>query len=657
MARRPVVALAALLVVIAPAATLAAAPPNDEVASPQVIIELPFEGRLETSEATPDDSDPECSTGAGNPTVWYSITPTETAPHGLSTFGSSYDTTLVLAEQGPDGLLVLACSDDAGAPTSAIVWPLEAGREYLVMVGACCDQPGGSLVLQAVRDPEVGSPAFAVPPDLSGFLEQRPRGAAGALWRDATAETIGATDGWTNKVEVADIDGDGLLDILHANGGDYDQPGSPELPRAWLNGGPGEPFVDASADIFGDTGQLLRVIKARDVTGDGIVDLVLGGGHQTQTRLLRGTGDGAFEDLTELLLPQGPLSVGDLEVGDVDADGDTDIVLADWGPGSPFQNAGGPVHLWRNTGEGWAEDAQAMPAARIGFSWDLELVDVDADWDLDVAVSCKVCDTSRLYLNDGQGTFSDVTETNLPAASNNYEFEAMDLDGDRDPDLVTVNDGEMLAERVLRNDGSGVFEDASAEWWPAEQNPGFDDNAIVFLDVESDGDADLVVGSLDGPDRLMINDGSGHLVADPAVFEGPGTPGTLGLALGDLDGDGRLDVVEGQGEVTSEDHVFLGTPALPPDTAPPVIEAVDVRAVEPGVVEVRARIHDRKTPVTPDDLSATVQVGDSAERGVYPLTHYGDALWRAVFEHDGDGLPGATVCASDRAGNEACLDA
>ena len=68
----------------------------------------------------------------------------------------------------------------------------------------------------------------------------------------------------------------------------------------------------------------------------------------------------------------------------MDGDGDMDIVLADWGPGSPMTNAGGPVRLWRNTGEGWTQDDAAIPATAIGFSWDLELVDVDMDWDLDV---------------------------------------------------------------------------------------------------------------------------------------------------------------------------------------------------------------------------------------------------------------------------------
>ena len=50
---------------------------------------------------------------------------------------------------------------------------------------------------------------------------------------------------------------------------------------------------------------------------------------------------GSFTDVTATNLPAAELSAGDLELGDVDADGDLDIVIADWGDGSPFGAGGG----------------------------------------------------------------------------------------------------------------------------------------------------------------------------------------------------------------------------------------------------------------------------------------------------------------------------
>ena len=264
-----------------------------------------------------------------------------------------------------------------------------------------------------------------------------------ATWESATASTIGPTAEWSNKVELADLDGDGWVDIVFANGGDYSTPGSHEANRVFLNGGPGAAFVEATSTIL-PTPDLTRVIKARDLDGDGHVDLVVGGAYGTQTKLFLGDGTGGYTDATAQL-PALNLSVGDLEVGDVDDDGDLDLVLADWGPGNALSNAGGITNLWLNDGTGSFTDVTAaqMPALPVKFSWDMELLDVDNDYDLDVLVSCKSCNGSFLFHNDGTGSFTDASAL-LPRYGNNYEFEPLDYNGDGYLDLVTINDGPNL---------------------------------------------------------------------------------------------------------------------------------------------------------------------------------------------------------------------
>jgi len=257
--------------------------------------------------------------------------------------------------------------------------------------------------------------------------------------------------------------------------------------------------------------------------------------------------------VTATNLPAAELSVGDLEVGDVDADGDLDVVLADWGDGNPFDTEG-RTQLWLNDGSAVFTDAteQQMPATTVGFSWGIELLDVENDWDLDLAISCKVCEGSYLLENDGTGTFTDVTDGRMPQFENNYEFTPIDLDGDGYLDLVTTNDGPNtgrgLAEHVFRNDGAGGFDDVTDAWWSVDANPGYDDNGVVAVDVESDGDADFFLGSLDGPDRLLVNDGSGRLSMVIGLYDGPPSRGTLGWAVADLNGDRRPDLVESHGE-------------------------------------------------------------------------------------------------------------
>src|SRR3990172_6268970 len=112
---------------------------------------------------------------------------------------------------------------------------------------------------------------------------------------------------------------------------------------------------------------LARVIKVRDVNGDGHPDILVGTTFQTQSQLYFGNGAGNFTNVTAASLPAIKASVGDLEFGDVDADGDLDVVLADWGPGSPMSNAGGRTLLWLNDGKGHFSDVTDtnMPDVRV----------------------------------------------------------------------------------------------------------------------------------------------------------------------------------------------------------------------------------------------------------------------------------------------------
>jgi hypothetical protein len=485
-----------------------------------------------------------------------------------------------------------------------------------------------------------------------------------ALWIDVTKQAIGTTGEWTNKVEIADINHDGRPDLLFANGGNYSEPGPPELNRSFVNTGSGLAFEDRSAQVFGKVPDLARVIKARDLDADGFTDILVGTTYQTQSRLYVGSASGAFRDVTTTHLPKVAASVGDLEFGDVDDDGDLDVVLADWGPGNNMTNDGGRTRLWLNDGAARFRDAtgERMPATLVRFSWDLELADVDNDWDLDILVSCKRCGGSTLFRNDGKGTFTEDARA-IPQYTNNYEFEPMDLDGDGFLDLVTINDGDIVGgngssrrEHVFRNDGKGRFRDVTDEWWPDAHNVGEDDNMVAFLDADADGDADFVIGSLSGPDRLLINDGKGRLTLRSDVFDGEPTPGTLGIALADLDGDGRMDVVQGQGEhpKATDERVFAGR-GLPADTAAPSIALAS--ASEGATRRIRARIHDRKSPTYPFEWKRVVVSFKTAQgtRDV-PMQWYGEYLWRASWPADVPAGTAWSVCATDAAGNNQCVD-
>ncbi len=478
------------------------------------------------------------------------------------------------------------------------------------------------------------------------------------LWTDVTAATIGDVGEWTNKVELADVDSDGRIDILFANGGDYDKAGTAVPSRVFQNAGPGARWPEITTKVFGDALFFARVIKVADVDLDGHADVFVGTTFQTQSRLFRGLGKGAFVDATTTHLPQGPLSVGDVEFGDVDGDGDLDLVLADWGPGSPMQNEGARPRLWTWDGTRFVDATEGrIPDWKVKFCWELEWIDVDQDFDLDLLVSSKRSPGSFLAHNDGTGKFTDAS-AKLPQFTNNYEFEAMDVDGDAVLDVVTINDGageRRFTEHLFLGDGKGGFRDATKECWPDADNPRFDDNMIAFLDFDNDGDADFLIGSLDGPDRLLVNDGKGRFQAGAPVFAGDPTRGTLGIALADLDGDRRLDVVHAQGEVAtaSADKVFFGK-SLAPDTRAPWLGEPEIVVGKAGAASVlRVRVHDRKGPAMPQEGQRVfVQVTQGETTVEVPAQWYGEHLWRAAFVLQ----PGAArivLVAIDAAGNRA----
>ena len=525
-----------------------------------------------------------------------------------------------------------------------------------ILVAACGQAPQSPSASGNASVP-ASAPVVSAPADPTAEPTDSPYA---GLWEDATAETIGATGDWTNEVEVADLDGDELPDLLFANGAAYETAGPPIASQVFLNRGPGQRFEDATQAVLGEFEGLTRVIKVRDLNADGLPDIVLGTTYQTQSQLFLGIGNGEFRLATDQL-PQVRSSVGDLEIGDVDGDGDLDLALADWGAGSPMANEGGRVQLWLNDGSARFVDATAtdMPGTLVQFSWELELLDVDNDWDLDLAVSSKRSETSFLFTNDGAGTFTDVTADRMPHFSNNYEFEPMDLDGDGFLDLVTINDGFDTGrggrEHVFRNDGTGGYVDATPDWWPDAANPGEDDNGVTFLDVDSDGDADFVIGSLTGADRLMINDGSGRLSLEMAAFNAGNSEGTLGTAVADLNGDGRLDVVEAQGEnpAAKEERVYFATDRMAPDTAAPLIRAERAGDIG-GMVTIRARVTDGLSPYR-DGQFQSVTLRWEGSAAPVPLVWYGEYLFRAIVEVPG-GATGLQVCAVDRFGNESCAE-
>ena len=153
------------------------------------------------------------------------------------------------------------------------------------------------------------------------------------------------------------------------------------------------------------------------------------------------------------------------------------------------------------------------------------------------------------------GYLADEAATHLPAGYDQLGAGAVvpaDLNRDGFPDLVLVNDVDI---RLWINDGQAHFSDQTAAriTWPGDPP-----STVAAGDVDKDGDIDLLTGGgyddfLSPPNRLWLNDGTGHFDDDASFPAGDGLATQFELA--DVDRDGDVDVL-----VASGIETHLATP-------------------------------------------------------------------------------------------------
>ncbi|HVY29256.1 MAG TPA: FG-GAP-like repeat-containing protein [Polyangiaceae bacterium] len=501
---------------------------------------------------------------------------------------------------------------------------------------------------------------------------------------DPVCATTSKAGCYTSWLAAVDIDDDGDLDVVLANGGDYYDPGDDEPSTVLLNDGSGN-FSDVTNSMFGGAMSRLRQVGVGDVDGDGDKDIYEPGGYGVDLdKLWIQTAPGVFEDKAAELLPAGLMSnTPGFHLGDLDGDGDLDLVTTDWFT----SKANTPVFLslYLNDGTGkfvlaeveqdpdlWTKDLRLPPT--IPFSatagqpyWgsraiDLDFADIDGDFDLDILVNMRN-GISRILLNDGKGYFKDgngkvytkldpVTGTvktisNYPPKIGPYVYnqELCDFDNDGDLDLLLDNAAARPAgasgnfTQVLVNNGKGVFSDESRDRIFGET--GSDDNAVKCVDMNNDGNYDLLVASLAGnSEKLLLADGTGkfNMVLDafPTIKDS-----TLGIDAADFDGDGIFDVFTGQGEGGNSffERYYHGVSqadgsGAKVDTLPPKFRQIEKPvAIEGEPIVLRLAVRDAVTSETGDMVKDVSVVYSSpfGSNGKVKAKFIGGDLFRAVI--------------------------
>lgn len=253
--------------------------------------------------------------------------------------------------------------------------------------------------------------------------------------------------------------------------------------------------------------------------------------HVYSFRSRAGAGPATFYPID--ILPKGNVGSGFdyCDMGDVDGDGDLDIVSTE----------DGAVRLHLQTGLNSGTFTLSAPfpcAGTMPQPRTVRFADVNNDGNLDVLALDANTNTLKVWLGNGAGSLGGGTSYAIAGASNVGSMSIGDLDGDGDMDVVT-GDFNLASVFVMLNNGAGVFSAAPGAPFATGANQ------VVYTatgDVDSDGDLDIVM--IGNYLHVMLNSGTGSFTS--AV----GSPFTVGpitehthIQLGDVNGDGHLDAV------------------------------------------------------------------------------------------------------------------
>lgn len=263
-------------------------------------------------------------------------------------------------------------------------------------------------------------------------------------------------------------------------------------------------------------------VTAADLDDDDQLELVVTGA--AGLRLLRREGPRWIDATRAAGLPDGAVRAA--LAGDLDGDGRPDLLLLRAAGAQLWKNLGGLRFQDASATSGWTGQSAGARAAAA-------LVDADHDGDLDVLMGSAA--GTRLWRNDGQGRFSDVTvSAGLEGLGALAALVPTDFDNRRDVDLLAVP--LAGAVRLLRNLRDHSFRD-EAEASGVGTVPG---RCAAAGDIDKDGATDFFLCGSAGPDRLLLSNLRGRF----RPVAGMGLPtGSRAALLLDYDGDGLLDVL------------------------------------------------------------------------------------------------------------------
>ena len=310
-----------------------------------------------------------------------------------------------------------------------------------------------------------------------------------------------------------DFDNDGLIDLCVVNW--YNRPA-----LLYKNAGGGN-FTYLSSSIVSSTNGYSETCTWGDYNNDGLIDLFItnSAGSNHRNYLYANTGSGNFARIdTGIVVSEIGRARGANWI-DIDNDRDLDLLVC--------RESGQSEYLYRNEGGGYFVKITDSPLSNAGGeSWSASWGDYDNDGDFDVLVTNTLNQNNALFRNDGNFTFTRITDgvlVNDPGYNSVSGWGDYDNDGDIDmfitqayvPPGFTQKVVNRLYRNMLSETGNASFEKITAGEIVSDSGYSY---GFAWGDYDKDGDLDIAVANTFGESQKsalytnMISNGNSHVI-------------------------------------------------------------------------------------------------------------------------------------------------
>ena len=324
-----------------------------------------------------------------------------------------------------------------------------------------------------------------------------------------------AVGGYPHQPYATDLDSDGHIDLVVPN-----HSGNVSL---LMNNGDGtfQPKIDLASD------HAPTWAECADIDNDSYIDIVAGHNDNNEISIFRNNGDGTFQP--EIIYEAAEGCTFSISCADLDNDGDKDLVAA--------ARSSNSLSIFYNltTSLSARQFCYTPPAdyATLSGPGSICNADFDHDGELDLAVANAQGAAISVFLNTGNGVYSNRTDYSTHATP--HFISTADLNNDSYYDLIISHYNESPTLTVLMNQGDGRF------GTPVTYSAGYDYRHLWCADYNGDGWTDVAVADGGGSSVVIyFNAGNGTLL--PRVYV-PSGDHCVGLSGADIDGDEDIDLV------------------------------------------------------------------------------------------------------------------